>query len=168
LKMARDKLITLIISGVIIAGAGGYAYADQIAHRTSAASSAVVSGVVSIDTSTAAESLPQSQASSASETEASSVEDSAPKTDKKVQSSKANLNSESNSSEVEHMKRNVLYYCIVNPDTGRYVQPTEPEYFPLRKQLGGDAGTVPPSQSTACQAALKAFKAKQASSKSRY
>jgi hypothetical protein len=51
-------------------------------------------------------------------------------------------------------------YAIIDPDTGELVFPSYSQYEKIKAQLGGDAGTVNPDKSTACQAALKAARAK--------
>lgn len=45
-------------------------------------------------------------------------------------------------------------YAVINPQTGGFVCGGS-NYEKFKAELGGDAGLVPPSKSTACQAALK-------------
>ena len=48
-----------------------------------------------------------------------------------------------------------LRYGVINPETGAYVDTSDPNYEKYKAELGGDAGTVPDNKSTACQAALQ-------------
>ena len=70
------------------------------------------------------------------------------------------------SSYVASLELGVCYYDVIDPETGKHVDIYNSRYNDLKKQLGGDAGTVPSDQSTACQAALAQYKAKQAAASS--
>lgn len=159
MKVSKNKIISVIIGGVIIAGAGGYALADQASRPSVAAtSSAMTSSIVS-------------QVSSASETEVSSKMDEsstathvatkAPASEPAKTVTSAPTSSASTTEE-NSMKPNTLYFAVVNPDTGKLVWPRDPGYWDIRNKLGGDAGTIDPAHSTACQKAREEFKAKQA------
>lgn len=52
-----------------------------------------------------------------------------------------------------------VYYNVVNPKDGSIVGPDNPNYETYKAELGGDAGTVPTTKSTACQAAIKKIQA---------
>lgn len=167
MKIDKNKLITFIISGVIIAGAGGYAYADQTAQKAVMASqSSVESSASSENVSTEIQSVPSSDVSSTMES--TTVSSSAPEV--KTEESKVTESSsaaaettetssaaQSSSSGTVSLAVDVGYYDIIDPDTGNYINARDPQYAKLQKQLGGDAGTVDPAHSTACQAALKKY-----------
>jgi hypothetical protein len=51
-------------------------------------------------------------------------------------------------------------YGVINPETGGYVPTSDPNYEKYKAELGGDAGTKPTKESTACKAALEKIKAK--------
>lgn len=62
----------------------------------------------------------------------------------------------------EHMIPGVMYFDIPDPTTERFIGPREPDYFKLRKQIGGDAGTVDPYKSTVCAPIIEEWRKKQA------
>lgn len=182
-KLDRNKLTTMIISGVLVAGAGTYAFAAQYNQPQMAldnASSVVSSEAVSSTVSSTIESVaPVESVQSIAE---SIVESSAPKEEIKTESTVIPAETQASVSQPEQTSASsapevnasssyvvslvpdVCYYSIVDPETGKFVDVYSSRYNDLKKQLGGDAGTVPTDQSVACQAALAQYKAKQASS----
>lgn len=44
---------------------------------------------------------------------------------------------------------------VIDPDSGEYIGPNDSRYESIKAKLGGDAGTVNPDKSTACQKAAK-------------
>lgn len=186
-KLDKNKLATMLISGVLVASAGTYAFASQYNQPeyvapeavSSVTSSEAVSSAVSsvIESVTPVESV-QSTAesvivpSSAPKEEISNVESTVLPAETQVpasqpeQASTSSASTESASSYVASLTPDVCYYMIVDPETGKYINARQQGYFELQAQLGGDAGKVPPDQSTACQAALAQYKAKQAAASS--
>lgn len=160
MKVSRNKILSAVIGGVIIAGAGGYALADQ-ASRPSvpAISSSIASAAVS-----QASSAPDTEVSSKMEESSSPAEgmSKAPASAPSKTVLSAPAASASSAREENSMKPNTAYYAVVDPDTGKLVWPGDTGYWALKKQLGGDAGTIDPAHSTACQKAREEFKAKQA------
>lgn len=187
-KMDKNKLATMLISGALVASAGTYAFASQYNQPTQSivpevvSSTAISSETASIAESSAVESVtPVESVQSIAE---SIVSSSAPKeetkTESTVTSTSAEIQSpasqpeqpastapaENTSSYVASLTPDTCYYMIIDPGTGEYINARQQGYFELQKQLGGDAGKVPPDQSTACQAALAQYKAKQAAESS--
>lgn len=170
MKVSRDKILTLVIGSIILAGTGGYALADQAARPSAAtvsseiASSAVsqvpsVSEVSKTEVSSMEEQSTTSQEVSnttenVDESVPNSTPESAPEAEPKSTPAEDNPSSEQETS----MKPGVLYYNVIDPDTGWYVQPRDPRYFEIRNRLGGDAGTVPPNKSTACAPYIQKWK----------
>lgn len=66
-----------------------------------------------------------------------------------------NQNSSSESSSSSSVATKNIRYPVINPETGLDVYPTEPNYATYKAELGGDAGTVPTKDSTACQAQIQ-------------
>ena len=187
-KKDKNKLVTMLISGVLVASAGTYAFASQYNQPTQSIAPEAVSSVASSETVSIVESSAiESVASVASVESAQStaesvvVSSSAPKEETKVESTVAPVEtqapasqpeptsassaSEANaSSYVASLELGVCYYDIIDPETGKHVDIYNSRYNDLKKQLGGDAGKVDTDQSVACQNALKQFKAKQAAS----
>lgn len=166
MQVDKNKIISMLIGGVIIASAGVYALADQAARPVvTAVSSAVTSNVSSIMSP---------QVSFASEPEISSMEESSTLTKNKSEDPESKptraVTSVSSDNPTAHgensMKPNTAYYPIVDPDTGDEVVPTNSRYWSLKRDLGGDAGMVTPDKSQACQAALKEFLTKYPDGKS--
>lgn len=162
LQVDKNKIISMLIGGVIIASAGVYALADQAARPVVTAVSSNVSSIASL------------QASFASEMEVSSMEESSTLTKNKSEDPESKptkaVTSVSSDNPTAHgensMQPNTAYYPIVDPDTGDEVVPTNSRYWSLKRDLGGDAGMVPPDKSQACQAALKEFLKKHPDGKS--
>lgn len=62
----------------------------------------------------------------------------------------------------DHMIPGKMYFDIIDPKTGRFIGPDNPQYFPLKRQFGGDAGTIDPYKSTACASIIEEWRKKQA------
>lgn len=189
-KKINDKVMTMIISGAIVAGAGTYAFAAQYNQPVQQDTSiqAISSDTTSIDDiSSMVESLTTEEATqstvNSTETPSSAIQE-VTNTDTEVDRVKqaadaavSQINEvkqkavqevqQAASSGTESLKKQEPDLCaVINPTTGELVSTQDPNYETYKLQLGGDAGTVPPSQSTACQNALKLIQEKQASESS--
>lgn len=63
---------------------------------------------------------------------------------------------------VESMILGVMYFDVIDPQTGRFIGPDNPNYFALKNQFGGDAGTVDPYKSKTCAPIIEEWRKKQA------
>lgn len=81
-------------------------------------------------------------------------------------SNNTNNSSETSSQSVSTSTTKKVGYAVINPETGIVVYSNDPNYEKYKAELGGDAGTKPTKDSTACQAALERIKAKNAQSSS--
>lgn len=154
MKMSHDKILTLVIAGLILAGTGGYALADQAA-RPSAVSSTITSSQVASAFETSKMEASSMAESSQTSQEVSNTTESIEKTEPK---SEPESTPKENTERETSMKPNTDYYVVIDPDTGRYIQPRDPRYFEIRNRLGGDAGTVPPNKSSACAPYIQKWK----------
>lgn len=157
--MNKEKTVSAVISAVIIAGAGGYAYATQAAPRQTSpnTSTAVCSSAISAS-STQSSAAPQESSEAVSKVPAPVI--TPPKSIASRPGSRAS-NAPSSSQQTTSLIPGKEYFDIVDPVTGRYIGPREQKYFTLKKQLGGDAGEVPPDKSTACAPIIKEWNQKE-------
>jgi hypothetical protein len=152
LKINRNKIFDAVIGCAIIAGAGGYALADQ-ASRPS------VPAISSSMTSTAVSQIFSASVTSKMEV-SSKMNDSSTATHVAAKAPASEPAKVSNSADETSIKPNVIYYDIVDPDTGKYINARDPKYFGIKKALGGDAGIVPPDKSSTCAPIIKEWNQK--------
>ncbi|HEX3018553.1 MAG TPA: hypothetical protein VHP31_11975 [Caproicibacter sp.] len=177
----KGKAITLAVTlvvagtvGVAAASASNAVNSNMQQSTTSSASSYTVSSFSSASSCESQDMVASSSALTKNEkvnkvansstqsenTNTSSAESKAPKSASSVAPS---------STSTSQLKRQAMpTFAVINPSTGALVYSSDSNYEKYKAELGGDAGTVPTNQSTACQAALKkieeAYKEKMASS----
>lgn len=147
--------VTAAVASNSINTAGPVQTSSSVVSFSSVTDSSIISASSTILSVSSAESIESKASSATSSKGKANVVASESKTSSTAKSSNPVATPQSNTSSTNKVIRNQdpPKYPVIDPATGLLVWPNYSNYETVKAELGGDAGTVDPDHSTACQKA---------------
>lgn len=167
--MLKNKILSTILAVAFIGGGSTVAaltLKNTPSHPADSVSSEAISIVSSQTTSSKEESTVDDSITKINDVTSKSIDKINSTTSEAINEVKKTA-----SSTASGLKKQMAWYGLVDPKTGTPISGSDPNYKAIQAELNAgcdvkDAGTVPPNQSKACQAALNRIKAAKAASSS--
>ncbi|HEX3038142.1 MAG TPA: hypothetical protein VHO94_04015 [Oscillospiraceae bacterium] len=159
-----NKRVLSVIATVAIAGGIGIVGATTLANTPKTSATVVNSEISSTEESTisivSSDVSSQMQSSSEVVSKVDTSSTTAASTSSVVSKATQSIAQPTASSAVSTSSVDTKYipkYQVIDPDNGQYISPNNSKYETIKAKLGGDAGTVPPEQSTICKPIIEKF-----------